>query len=168
MWHYSTIAHGFWSSGIWVGYFPTGGMNRHHPTLTSLTPAIHPSRFRWYITKRGPKRGITETYSDVFFPVESKSLCLWKSEKLFWFKLESFRKPNCLYFLATNIKSQSFNHKLASWLVFHDTQNFTIFLTKLFSLDNVILNIFIKHKTFYLHSWRLFTVDCIFNLIFSI
>ena len=67
----STIAHG----GI-LWKWKTSGMDRHHPALTSLTPAIHPSRFRWYITKRGPKRGITETYSDVFFPLESKSLCL--------------------------------------------------------------------------------------------
>ena len=43
--HYSTTAHGLWSGGILVGYFPPGGMNRHHPALTSLTPAIQPLPF---------------------------------------------------------------------------------------------------------------------------
>ena len=43
---------------MWVGFFFSSGIDRHHPALTSLTPAIHPSRFRWYITRGRPKRRI--------------------------------------------------------------------------------------------------------------
>ena len=43
-------------------------------------PGIHPSCFRWYITKRGPKRGITETYSDVFFQLKAK-VYVYESQK---------------------------------------------------------------------------------------
>ena len=66
--------------GFWWDKMENWWMDRQHPTLTSLTPAIHPSRFRWYITKRGPKRGITETYSDVFFQLKVK-VYVYESQK---------------------------------------------------------------------------------------
>ena len=64
-WHYVTTANG----GILVGYI--GKLVGWIATIPLWPPYPRPSipsRFRWYITKGGPKRGSTGTCSDVIFP----------------------------------------------------------------------------------------------------